>query len=163
MVSGLWTEGEKASGQMHKAGFTSVLSTNAENGGPRERGVLANKRAQEEVLSSLLTAMEFLQDLDTLTRGEFPAEMQEERLDALRKSRSAWLRTASDGRCPALVLLLPVTEMWKDFTEKPRYYFSGSSARLQARTRTHTRTHTYTRARTHIHTPLPVPNKDHII
>lgn len=81
MVSGLWTEGEKASGQMDKAVFTSALSTNTENGGPREQGILANKRAeeQEEALSYLLSATEFLQDLDTLTQGEFPAEMQEER------------------------------------------------------------------------------------
>ncbi|VFV37272.1 Hypothetical predicted protein, partial [Lynx pardinus] len=47
MVSGLWTEGEKASGQIDKAVLTSTLSTNTENGRPREKGILANKRAEE--------------------------------------------------------------------------------------------------------------------
>jgi len=47
MVSGLWTDGEKASGQMDKAVFTSALSTNTENDGPREQGILANKQAEE--------------------------------------------------------------------------------------------------------------------
>lgn len=56
-------------------------------------------------------------------------------------------------RCPALVLLLPVAEMWKDLTEKPRYYCSGSSTCLQACTHAHTHTCTRnTRAGTHTHT-----------
>lgn len=41
MVSGLWTEGEEASGQMNKAVLTNKLSINTENGGPAEKGILA--------------------------------------------------------------------------------------------------------------------------
>lgn len=43
MVSGLWTEGEKASGQIDKAVLTNTLSTNTENGGTREKGHLSKQ------------------------------------------------------------------------------------------------------------------------
>lgn len=60
MVSGLWTEREKTSGQIDKAVLTSTLSINTENGRPRTKGILANKRGEEhkEALSYHLSAME---------------------------------------------------------------------------------------------------------
>lgn len=85
MVSGLWI-GDKASGQINKAVLTSKLSINTENGGPREKGILADRRAEEheEALSYILAAMELLQELDTHTRGVFSINVMG-KADELRK------------------------------------------------------------------------------
>ena len=96
MVSGLWTEGGKASGQINKAVLTSKLSINTENGGPREKGILVDRRAEEheEALSYILAAMELLQELGTHTRGVFGLNVMG-KVDGLRKCFYAWLQTAS--------------------------------------------------------------------
>lgn len=150
MVSGLWTEGEKASGQIDKAVWTHTLSTNTENGALREKGHLSKQAAEghEEALAYVLSARELRQDSHG---GVLSIIVQGKVVDELRKWFYAWWQTSSDG-CPALVLLSPTTEMRKDFTRKPRDYLSCSFARLQTHTHAHAHAHacTHTQAYTHL-------------
>lgn len=141
MVSGLWTEGEKASGQIDKTVLISYLQILKMV--DLKRGIFANKQAEEheEALFCILSAMELLQEFrHTHTWGVFSINLKE-KVDELRKSFYSWLQTASNDRCPALVLLLPMNEMWKELTRKSRYYLSCSFACLQTYTHTHTHTH----------------------
>lgn len=147
MVSGLWTEGEKASGQIDKAVLTNTLSTNTENGGTREKGHLS-KQAGWGAWGGTFLHLFCYGVRHTHTRGVFSINLMR-KVDELRKWFYAWLQTASNDRCPALVLFSPITEMWKDLTRKPRYYLSCSFACLQTCTHTHTRTHTHVCSFTH--------------
>lgn len=73
MVSGLWTKGEKACGQIDKAVLIHYLQipTTADL---EKKGILANKQAEEhrEALSYILSATG-IAGLDRLTEGEFSA------------------------------------------------------------------------------------------
>lgn len=122
MVSGLWTEREQASGQINKAVWINLLSTKTENGGQREKGHLSKQAAERArggtclhlICYGITAGVRYIQ-----TRGVLSINLKG-KVDELRKWFYAWWQTASNDRCLALGLLSAMTEMWKDFTRKPR-------------------------------------------
>lgn len=146
MVSGQKEEKKKkASGQIDEAVWTNTPSTNTGNSGLGERAgqgrgcILANKRLKSRGGGNSVYVNYGRSQTYTGRRlsidwnGKGWAE----------KSDMPGGKEARD-RSLALVLLSPITEMWKDIMRKPQHSLSCSSARLQTHTETHVaRAHTH--------------------